>query len=103
MTNNLAEYLHQIELKYSIPQDIKRLKTRELVINLYLLLFGVISIAVYFYSSIDFASNANSRLLLFFMLAWIYCQLEYKYFLASYDLSIQIKRSNSLQEVLHTD
>jgi hypothetical protein len=100
MRNDLAEYLHQIELKNSIPKDIEKLKRRELEINLYLILFAGFAITAYFFPKIYFISNTDNRLLLFFMLAWFYFQFEYKYLMASHDLSNQIKRKNSLQKSL---
>jgi hypothetical protein len=97
MTNNLAEYLRQLELKNSIPKHIERLKRRELEINLYLVLIVGFSISAYFFPNLYFASKTDNRLLLLFMLAWLYFRFEYKYFLAAYDLSIQVRRSNSSQ------
>lgn len=100
MTDKLAQYLQQIELKNSIPKEIERLKRRELEINLYLFLFGGFAVSAYFYPQLYFAGNTDNRLLLLIMMLWFYFQFEYKYYVASYDLAARIKRRNSLNKSL---
>jgi len=100
MTDKFAQYLHQIELKNSIPKEMERLKRRELEINLYLFLFGVFAVSAYFYPQLYNVGHTDNRLLLLVMLVWFYFQFEYKYYIACYDLTAKIKRRNSLNKSL---
>ena len=98
MKDNLAEYLHRIELKNSIPKEKERLKRREWEINIYIIVFAGYAFTAHFYPHLYFAGHTDNRLLILFMLAWFYFQFEYKYFVASYDLAMKIKRRKSLEE-----
>ncbi len=100
MNDNLAQYLQQIELKNLIPKEKERLKWKELEINLFLFLFGAFAVTAHYYPQLFHMGNTDNRLLLSVMMLWFYIQFEYKYFSASYDLAMKVKRRNSLRAAL---